>query len=316
MNRPRTMLLAVILAGTGWWGRQPEQAIPGQDLLLQIHVETHAVEFGQAFELSVVRVWSRDLAPERWDDRALEPLVLRPIATSRRQNALRIEETRRFRAYLFRHGDVVIPAVVFRAKPRNGGLLREVHSEALELSVKAGLDPADTRNIEVLELLSQPASPWFAWSAAGLVLLAGLSLLIYNFAHRGSATPRATDRPSVNAHQRAAERLLALRTQQPVGGSENRAFYVEASDLLRSYIEDQFALRAKRMTTDEFLEAQQTVRALQAEERAILSGFLELCDLAKFAGQQPGTTEREQLLDAADTFLHSTQPTQEEGNLA
>ena len=186
MSRSRSMLFAFSLfAGAGLGDAHPRQAIPDQDLLLEVRVATGEVEFGKAFALTVLRVWSRDLLPESWDDRALSPIVLRPIETSRREDALRIEETRRFEAYLFRHGEVTIPAAAFRARPRNGGLMREVHGETLELSVTAGLDPANAGSIEVLELLPPPASSWFGWSAAGLLLLAGLSFLAYSFTRRG-----------------------------------------------------------------------------------------------------------------------------------
>ena len=313
MRSSRSLLLALTLTCAGLGSTQ---AIPDQDLLLRVQVETEQVEFGKPFALTVQRVWSKTLAPESWDDRALSPIVLRPIQTSRREDGLRIEETRRFQAFLFRHGKVTVPAAALRAKPKNGGLMREVFGEALTLHVSAGLDPNDIGPVETLDLLTLPASSWFAWSAAGLVLLAGLSFLTYTFARRGGAAASTGFAPPVNYHLRATERLLALRGQQPVGDDENRAYYVEASDLLRSYIEDQFALRAKRMTTDEFLEAEQTMRALQTEERTILSGFLELCDLAKFAGQQPAASTREQSLDAAEKFLQVTQPTQPEGDPA
>lgn len=316
MSTAKSLLLALSLASAGWSGTQAVPASTVEDLLLEIHVATPNIEFGQAFVLTVRRAWNRNLTPETWDDGALSPLVLRPIETTRRNDALRIEETRRFHAFLFRHGKVTIPATAFRARPRNGGLMREVFSDAFTLSVNAGLDPADIGPIEVLELLPLPASAWFGWPAAGLLVLAGMSFLAYSFTRRGGGKTlsRRSIQSSIDPHDRASERLRALRTQQPVGDDENRAFYVEASDILRSYIEDRFTLRARRMTTDEFLEAEQTLRALQAAERSILSGFLTLCDLAKFAGQQPGASARARCLDAAAAFLSTTQPIAEPGD--
>jgi len=302
MNRTRPLLLAMFLA-TGATEQGPGPAIPDRDLLLQIDVEATHVEFGKAFALSVQRVWSKDLWPEPWDDSALAPLVLRAVATETREDARHIEETRHFMAFLFRHGKVSIGAAPFRARPKAGGLRRETFGAALEFEVRAGLDPANPGSIEVLDLLPPPTSSWFAWAAAAI--LAGLSLLGWNLTRRAPGKPPEVSRVRVEPHLRAEQRLLALRALQPTNEAENRAFYVEASDLLRSFIEARYGLGATRMTTDEFLSISKTHKALEPGECVLLTGFLELCDLAKFAGTQPQSAEREQLLDTAAAFLRA-----------
>ena len=56
--------------------------IPAEDLLLEVTAGATEVELGAAFPVTVLRVWSVELAPEAWSDRALAPLMLRLVHKS------------------------------------------------------------------------------------------------------------------------------------------------------------------------------------------------------------------------------------------
>jgi hypothetical protein len=80
-------------------------------------------------------------------------------------------------------------------------------------------------------------------------------------------------------------------------------FSVEISDILRSFIEQQFGIRAVRQTTIEFLnEASQTSHFdLSHQER--LRHFLHTCDAIKFARAPAGIAESEALFEQASAFV-------------
>jgi hypothetical protein len=105
---------------------------------------------------------------------------------------------------------------------------------------------------------------------------------------------------------RATQRLQRLRERRPKSAAEIDSYYVEASAILREYIGERFALRAPEMTTEEFLNAPQTARALHASHRDLLSEFLTHCDMVKFACHMPTASDRERLLEAATIFLEET----------
>jgi hypothetical protein len=50
-----------------------------------------------------------------------------------------------------------------------------------------------------------------------------------------------------------------------------------------------------------------------AEHRDLLRGFLEACDLVKFAHYQPGLEELEQVQQRAVTFVTATKPVEQDG---
>jgi hypothetical protein len=301
MRRRLLMLVAGILAACG--GGEP---IAKEDLRLRITAGAEEVEFGKAFPLTVVRVWRKDLVPGDWSDQALQPLVLKLASRTTREDDQRIEETRRYQAYAFSRDDVVVPAPAFKARPRDGGADLVVSGPELRFRIKPALQSETPGPAELPgEPLAEPF-PWLRWS---LVLAGGLLalLLLLWYLRRRARRPRPVQvAPPVAPHVRALQRLHRLREKQPATPDEVQAFYVEASAAVREYIEEQFSVRAPEMTTEEFLNAPQTARALQATHRTMLSEFLAHCDLVKFARHTPTEKDRERLLEAAARFVMET----------
>lgn len=108
----------------------------------------------------------------------------------------------------------------------------------------------------------------------------------------------------VPAHVRARDQLKAALAllEQP------KPFCIAVSDALRTYLEAQFQLRAPERTTEEFLLELQTSAVLDARHKETLNRFLERCDLVKFARQEPGRSELQQLHDVALRLVEETIP--------
>jgi hypothetical protein len=80
-------------------------------------------------------------------------------------------------------------------------------------------------------------------------------------------------------------------------------FSVEISDILRSFIEQQFGIKAVRQTTMEFLnEASQTSHFDLAHQEK-LRHFLVACDAIKFARLAAEQEESEALFEQASAFV-------------
>jgi hypothetical protein len=86
-----------------------------------------------------------------------------------------------------------------------------------------------------------------------------------------------------------------------------RAFGIAASELIRDYIEQRFAVVATQRTTEEFLQAllHNSNEAL-VRHRALLAEFLQQCDLVKFAGNSLAITDMESLFQGARRFVLET----------
>ena len=86
-----------------------------------------------------------------------------------------------------------------------------------------------------------------------------------------------------------------------------REFSIAVSDVVRRYIEERFAVTATHRTTEEFLhDLLESSHAPLARHRALLSEFLQQCDLVKFAGMSLTLQNMESLHHSARAFVLET----------
>jgi hypothetical protein len=110
--------------------------------------------------------------------------------------------------------------------------------------------------------------------------------------------------PPVPAHVRARKKLqeaLSLIAQP-------KPFVVAVSDTARTYLEERFNFHAPERTTEEFLRELGGTRLLLPDQKDSLGGFLENCDLVKFAKYEPGENELRALHGAALRLVDETEP--------
>jgi hypothetical protein len=110
--------------------------------------------------------------------------------------------------------------------------------------------------------------------------------------------------PPVPAHVRAKQKLeeaLALITQP-------KPFVIAVSDTARAYLEERFQFRAPERTTEEFLRELGGTDLLTGEQKESLGGFLESCDLVKFAKYEPRENELRGLHSSALRLVDETVP--------
>jgi hypothetical protein len=108
----------------------------------------------------------------------------------------------------------------------------------------------------------------------------------------------------------ALQRLEEIRTlMQP---ARAREFSTAASDIVRSYIEQRFAVTATRRTTEEFLrDLLETPNASLARHQSLLGDFLHQCDFVKFAAMSLNEQNMESLRESARVFILATAEPQE-----
>jgi len=143
-----------------------------------------------------------------------------------------------------------------------------------------------------------PGWLWMAWTAAGCSAVA-LGYALWRWRHRIPGL-----RPKL-PYELALEKLEAARElMQPATARE---FSIAVSVVIRSYIEGRFATYAAHRTTDEFLrDCAASPDSPLAGYRSSLGGFLNHCDLAKFARWVLSMEEMEAMLQSACTFVRET----------
>ena len=140
---------------------------------------------------------------------------------------------------------------------------------------------------------------WLMYIVGGAALAAVL-YYAWKWLHRTVIRPKLP-------HELALERLEAARALMNEGQVREYAFAV--SEAVRLYIEQRFGEKARRRTTEEFINdlLKQTGTPL-AEHRALLEDFLMHCDLPKFARWQLSTAEMESMHESARAFIINTRP--------
>jgi hypothetical protein len=102
-------------------------------------------------------------------------------------------------------------------------------------------------------------------------------------------------------------RMIAMREldllRPQVATLDPYAFSVKVSDILRTFIEAQYGLRAAHQTSPEFLASMAESREFSDKDRELLAQFLERCDLIKFAHIDASSTDSAILHERAVAFI-------------
>lgn len=142
--------------------------------------------------------------------------------------------------------------------------------------------------------------PWPTWMVVCAILivlavLAGIAVLIVKRIRNQPKPPPPTPR------EIAIGELEALRPQ--VERRSPYDFSIAVSDVLRGYIGAQYRLHAREQTSPEFLSAISRSVKFSENEKSLLAGFLERCDLIKFARIDATSADSAQLLGSAIDFV-------------
>jgi hypothetical protein len=141
------------------------------------------------------------------------------------------------------------------------------------------LDRTSLRDITAIEELPPIVSTdrswqlWFVFGGVGSLLILGIFGL-------GVLFRRKTTRSPTQLALYELQRLVAMKLPDRARGER---FFTLLSMLMRRYLEREFALPARRQTTQEFLRTLDQVSKLCVEEKQFLMRFFGRCDGVKFA---------------------------------
>ena len=111
--------------------------------------------------------------------------------------------------------------------------------------------------------------------------------------------------PIKSARERALE--LLDRIEDEIEMLSPYQFSIRVSDILRSYVTEQYKLPVTRQTSIEFLNIIKTASPFSEDEKELLKDFLDRCDLIKFARYEATTADSRLLLEEATRFLKGGQ---------
>ena len=188
-----------------------------------------------------------------------------------------------------------------------------VASAGLILPVTSLVPPEATDVRDLAPLVAFPR-PWWPYLLLALAVLLFLGVLFYVLRRRNQAPPALPPpppEPEISPYDVARERLRALEAGAHLDDAEAvKPFFVELSDILRSYLEHRIGVPALERTTSELLRELEgrTVRyKLPGPAPARLREILQLADLAKFAKLTPPPAEGLAALDETRKTIDSVE---------
>ncbi len=158
--------------------------------------------------------------------------------------------------------------------------------------------------IENLQWLQPPGAGW-SWPVWACFLAVPVLLAIVGWyvLRRRSSTLAFFSPPPHETALRALDELSLKLSEQ-----NQRGFVMEASQIVRIYIQARFGVRAPHRSTEEFLREVHAGDRLLQQHQESLGGFLTGCDLVKFARHQVLLAQMTQLLEDARRFVEATVP--------
>ena len=315
MRRPAGAFLVLLAFLPGCGGKGVPGPPPSGPLGIALRLKPSRVELGKPSLLTLVLrrdpgVEAETPSPEAVFGKQGKVKVLeKERRTFRLPGGAEVEE-RTYSLFPFRTGRLSLPALTVKGRYQG----KEITASAgpLELQVKSVL-PARDKGVEAPgKSLEVPSSfPW-AWAAAAALGLLLVFFLVLRLARsKGKAGVELP--PPLPPHVEALRALARIRKLPRDTPEEVERVVVEASGVVRRYIEKRFGLRAPERTTEEFLAEAGASGRFGPEERGLLESFLFECDRAKFAGWTPPPAKQEALLDAAVAFVERTAPGAREG---
>jgi len=151
-----------------------------------------------------------------------------------------------------------------------------------------------------------PFNGWLLFAL--LVVFFGLGAYLFLRFRRKQSIDKPAMIPSDprSAWERAMDALRALQKKDFLAEKNFEAYYLELSQVVRVYCEEQFRIKAVEMTTEEFLHLLKTSDELTASHKNILKEFLISCDMVKFARYAPAVEEAQKSFKLAERLIEET----------
>lgn len=137
-------------------------------------------------------------------------------------------------------------------------------------------------------------------------ILIGIFALAVRLSDKKPVTKRVVVKPPTPPHKKALEAIGRMGKPDAENREAVKAYYVELTEVLRTYIGERYGFSAREMTSAEILHHLQE----NATEAVIyeLREIFNTADLVKFAKQSATLGETERSLLKAANFVNTTQP--------
>ena len=197
-----------------------------------------------------------------------------------------------------------IPALAYIVTA--GNKTDTVHTTPLPLQV-ISIIPSDTVALKNLKPQQNAGKPSLLWLWILLAAAATGGLVYFRIKNHTKKTTEYVP-PPMPPYEEAVAALKMLEEKKLPQQGRIRDYAFELSEILKRYIERQFAVTAAEFTTDEMIDWI-TSSPLETRPRAIASWFFNTTDPIKFAKLLPDQNTIQRFMPDIREFLELTRPT-------
>lgn len=279
-----------------------------EETAVKARIDTTQIRIGEQIEYSIhVNAQEAVVFPE------LDSLGLLEVVTSEAIDTLRDGLLKKYRLTGFDSGSFTIP------KQRVLILDKTYDTEAFLVQVgTVAVDTLKQKPFPIKPILEEPfvfddLAPYFVW----FYLIIGILLLVvfvYLFLKKQQRETGEAVEIRIPAFQEAIEKFDSLDAKELWQQNRIKEFYVELTEIVRTYLGREVHVHTLEATTDELLtlirEANDE-KAIGISKEAIqtLENFLRHADFVKFAKLRPEVSEIQQNRTVAESFVKELQPT-------
>jgi len=149
---------------------------------------------------------------------------------------------------------------------------------------------------------------YWTYIAIGLFFILALVLL---FIYRDKLKPKKTEKPkpakpAEPGYIIALRELENLKEKKLWQNNKVKAYYIELTDIIRTYLYNQFDIYSLEKTTSETIAEIEKINIITDELKSSILQILSLADFVKFAKAQPLPNEHDLSLKNAIYFVEET----------
>ena len=269
---------------------------------------TKEIEIGDQVFLTV-----KISAPPATEVQALEPAYLNTVTGIElvEGKALNVvAETperlleQRFLITSFDTGYVAITPLPYAFRAADGGV-DTAYTNDLLLKVSAYPVTDDSELQPIKGIIEEPRNWLDFWPLYLVLLLAGGGYLAYR-AHQNRTRVAPPPPPPPPADLQALNSLQALEGKQLWQSGQTKLYYTELTDILRTYLQDQFGVQAKEMTSRQITTSLKKNVGMNGNMTGELAQLLQLSDLVKFAKATPAAELHPRSLERVRSFVRDS----------
>ncbi|MFH2054581.1 MAG: BatD family protein [bacterium] len=214
--------------------------------------------------------------------------------------------TEGFEITTFTTGEYQIPPLTI-SYLTPAGERKSVATDPLPITVKSLLTGEDAEDIHSLKgpRAFEPDTPWWLIIIAAVVL-AAVALFVYLY--RRARKPIDLLAEEIDPRlpwEIALEDLGELKASDLIAKGQFKLFYLRLSEIFRAYLERRYGISALERTTWEIIHEFRALSLPEAEEK-LIGGFLNECDLVKFAKFIPSSEQAAADLERGREFVLQT----------